>query len=118
MEILRFSIAALLIVVGLFVLVVATLGLFRLRYVLNRVHASAKCETLGTMLVLLGLCVLLGFTFTSLKLGALIIFLWLTTPVALFMVARAEVQTNPRLHEEVDTLVVSQQKETLQEGEK
>jgi multicomponent Na+:H+ antiporter subunit G len=115
MEILRFSFAALFILVGLFVLGVATLGLFRLNYVLNRVHASAKCETLGTMLVLFGLCIVLGFTFASLKVGALIIFLWLTNPVALFMIGRAEAQTNPRLHEEIDILDISSQKDLSQE---
>jgi multicomponent Na+:H+ antiporter subunit G len=114
-EIIRFSFAALFILTGLFVLAVATLGLFRLHYVLNRVHASAKCETLGTMLVLVGLCVLMGLSFTTLKIAALIIFLWLTNPVALFMVGRAEVQTNPRLHEEVDILVVPSQKDPQQE---
>ena len=111
MEIIRFSFAALLVLTGLFVLAVATLGLYRLHYVLNRIHASAKCETLGTMLVLLGVCVLLGFSFTTLKVVALTVFLWLTNPVALFMVGRAEVQTNPRLHEEVDILVVPTKKE-------
>jgi len=110
MEILRFSLAALLMACGLFVLAVATLGLFRLNYVLNRVHASAKCETLGTMLILLGVCVLLGFSLSTLKIVALIVFLWLTNPVALYMIGRAEVQTNPRLHEEADILIVPPRK--------
>ena len=114
MEIIRFSLAALFILSGLFILAVATLGLFRLNYVLNRVHASAKCETLGTMLVLLGLCVILGFSFSALKIIALIVFLWITNPVALFLVGRAEVQTNPRLHDEVDILIVTPQKDRLE----
>ena len=118
MEILRFTVAALFIGVGLFILVVATLGLFRLNYILNRVHAASKCETLGTMLVLAGLSIILGFNFMSLKIWLLIIFLWLTNPVAIFMVGRAEVQTNPRLHEEVEIVEVSQQKKTKEEGEK
>jgi multicomponent Na+:H+ antiporter subunit G len=87
-----------------------------LHYVLNRVHASAKCETLGTMLVLLGLCVIMGLSFATFKIVALIVFLWITNPVALFMVGRAEVQTNPRLHEEVDILVVPTQKDGEEEG--
>jgi len=110
MEILRICCAALFIFSGLFVLAVATLGLFRLHYVLNRVHASAKCETLGTMLLLIGLCIIMGLSFTTLKIVALIVFLWLSNPVALFMVGRAEVQTNPRLHEEVDILIVPTKK--------
>jgi len=98
--------AALFILSGVFVLIVATLGLYRLHYVLNRIHASAKCDTLGTMLILIGVCILTGFTFTTLKVAALVVFLWLSNPAALFMIGRAEVLTNPHLNDEVDILVV------------
>ena len=41
----RFALSAVLTVFGLFVLVTATLGLFRFRYVLNRIHATALADT-------------------------------------------------------------------------
>jgi len=104
MEIIRFSVAALLFGFGLFIFGVATLGLYRLGYVLNRVHASAKCDTLGSLLILLSLCVILGIGFTTLKLILLIVFIWLTNPVAVHMVGRAEVLTNPFLREEMEVV--------------
>jgi multicomponent Na+:H+ antiporter subunit G len=117
LEIFRFTVAALLMTGGIFILAVATLGLFRLKYVLNRVHATAKCDTMGAMLILLGVCVILGFSFATLKIIALIVFLWLTNPVAFFMVGRAEVLTNPRLHEEVDILIVPSKENEKEEAE-
>ena len=39
------------IVLGVFVLCVATFGIFRFEYALNRIHVAAKCDTLGSMLI-------------------------------------------------------------------
>jgi len=104
MEIFKFSVAVLLFASGLFILGIATIGLYRLRYVLNRIHASAKCDTLGALFILLALCIVTGFTFTTLKLLMLIVFVWLTNPVSVHMVGRAEVLTNPNLREEMEVI--------------
>ncbi|MBQ9564969.1 MAG: monovalent cation/H(+) antiporter subunit G [Synergistaceae bacterium] len=100
----RFSIAAFLILSGLFVLGVATVGIFRFSTMLNRVHVAAKCDTLGALLALSGLMVLSGLTLFSLKLLLVILFLWLSNPVASHLVARAEVQTNHDLDRFCDRL--------------
>ena len=70
----RLSISALLIILGLFVLGVATFGIFRFDYVMNRLHVAAKTDTLGAMLVLTGLMVADGLSFISFKLLRIIIF--------------------------------------------
>lgn len=93
----RIIIAAVLIVCGLFVLGIATIGIFRFSTMLNRIHVAAKCDTLGALLVLSGLMVLSGWNVFSLKLLLVIMFLWLCNPVASHLVARAEVRTNPGL---------------------
>lgn len=100
----RLVIAAVLILGGLFVLGIATLGIFRFESVLNRIHVAAKCDTLGALLVLVGLTVLSGPGAFSLKLTLVIAFLWLTNPVASHLVARAEVATNERIGETCDIL--------------
>ncbi|MBQ4430443.1 MAG: monovalent cation/H(+) antiporter subunit G, partial [Synergistaceae bacterium] len=64
---------------------------------LNRIHVAAKCDTLGALLVLSGLIVLSGWSVFSLKMGLVIVFLWLCNPAASHLVARAEVRTNPEL---------------------
>ena len=102
MEIIRFVLAAIFLISGLFVLAVATIGLFRLKGALNRLHAAAKCDTLGALLVLTSMAILTGFNFTSLKLLILIIFIWVTNPVSVFMIGRAEVLTNPDVENECE----------------
>lgn len=104
MEMIRFIVAAIFMVLGLFVLGVATMGLFRFNYVLNRIHASAKCDTLGSMLVLISLAILSGNVYTIIKISVVIMFIWLTNPVAAHMIGNAEVQTNPYLENECEVV--------------
>lgn len=107
MEIFRFVLAAIFIVSGLLLFGIATMGLYRLKYILNRVHASAKCDTLAGVLVLTGICIITGLSFTTLKIIAIAAFIWLTNPVSVFMISRAEVNTNPKLKDEVRFLDIS-----------
>ncbi|MBQ7169516.1 MAG: monovalent cation/H(+) antiporter subunit G [Synergistaceae bacterium] len=93
----RVIVAGVLMFAGLFVLSVATVGIFRFSTMLNRIHVAAKCDTLGALLMLSGLIVLSGWNVFSLKLGLVIVFLWLCNPAASHLVARAEVKTNPEL---------------------
>jgi len=82
---------------GLFVLGIATYGIFRFKYVLNRIHVAAKCDTLGAILFLSGLAVCSGVSWITLKLILIVIFLWLSNPVANHLVAKTELMTNPKL---------------------
>ena len=106
LDVIRLILAAIFLFSGLFTLGIATLGLFRLNNVLNRLHAAAKCDTLGALLVLISLAIIAGPSFTALKCIILIIFIWLTNPVSAFMIARAEVLTNPKIEEECDVTEV------------
>ncbi len=99
LEWIRFGVAALLVVSGLFVLGIATLGLYRLDYVLTRIHAAAKSDTLGIMLILLGLIVCGVPLFSGLKLGLVIAFMWLANPVSNHLIVRLEVLTNDNIKE-------------------
>ena len=104
MVIIRFTLVALFLLSGLFVMGVATLGLFRLHYVLNRIHAASKCDALGITLILISVAIHMGTYFTTLKLFFLAVFIWLTNPVAAHMIGRAEVLTNPYLEDECEVV--------------
>ena len=56
-EMLRFILCALLMLLGLIFEISAVVGVFRFRYVLNRMHAAAMGDTMGVFLMLLGLAV-------------------------------------------------------------
>ncbi|MDD2954819.1 MAG: monovalent cation/H(+) antiporter subunit G [Oscillospiraceae bacterium] len=100
----RILIAAALIAVGLFVYIVSTIGIFRFKYVLNRMHVAAQGDTLGALSILLGLIVLCGFSFHSLKMLLIIIFLWLASPVASHIIAKAETMTCRHLDKEYEVI--------------
>lgn len=108
---LQIVIAGILILSGLFVLGIATVGIFRFSTMLNRIHVAAKCDTLGALLVLSGLMVLSGFNIVSLKLLLVIIFLWLCNPAASHLVARSEVKTNQDLDRICDFIDKTQTQE-------
>ena len=114
----RFALSAVLTVFGLFVLVTATLGLFRFHYVLNRIHATARADTLAVLTILAGLALAWGFTPVTLKLLAVVAFLWLTSPVASHLIGRLEVTVNDKLPQEMqveDSRFVAIEKEADQE---
>ena len=94
LEWIRFVLCAALIISGLAVMCLGVIGVYRFKYVLNRMHAAAMNDTMGIGLVMLGLIVMSGFTFTSLKLLLVIIMLWLSSPVSSHLIGRLEITTN------------------------
>ena len=93
-EWIRFVLSAALVITGLIVMCLGVIGVYRFKYVLNRMHAAAMNDTMGIALVMLGLIVMSGFTFTSLKLLLVILMLWLSSPVSSHLIGRLEVTTN------------------------
>ena len=92
-------IGCVMILAGLIILISSVIGVYRFRYVLNRMHAAAMGDTLGILLVLGGLAVMSGLTPLSLKLVLTIAMLWLTSPVSSHLIGRLEVLTNEKKDE-------------------
>ena len=87
MEWLRFIIAAVCILAGVFIAVSAAIGVFKFKECLARMHAAAMGDTMAVGLILFGLILLFGLSFTSAKLALIIIFLWLASPVSSHLIA-------------------------------
>ncbi|MBQ2955892.1 MAG: monovalent cation/H(+) antiporter subunit G [Clostridia bacterium] len=102
LEWIRFIISAALILSGLVVMCLGVIGVFRFKYVLNRMHAAAMNDTMGIGLVMLGLIVMSGFTFTSLKLLLVILLLWMSSPVSSHLIGRLEITTNEDISREME----------------
>ena len=100
----RFTLAALLMIAGLLTMFATIIGLFRFHYVLNRIHAAAKCDTFGVLLIFSSLMVIFGWDIASLKLILIIVFLWIANPVSAHLIARLEVATNPKFTEECEVI--------------
>lgn len=87
----RFVIAMILIILGMFVFFVATLGIYRFKSPLNRIHIAAKCDTLGTILTLSGLIIISGASFMTLKVILVLAFMWATGPVASHLLGNTQI---------------------------
>lgn len=74
---------------GSFFFLVGVLGLLRMPDIFSRIHTTTKGDTLGIGLILMGLMILSGWTLSSLKLLIILILVWLTTPTAAHLIAKA-----------------------------
>ena len=99
LEWIRFLAGAVCMAAGLVFYLIQFIGVFRFKYVLNRMHAAAIGDTLGCGLMLLGAVVFNGFTFPSVKILFLIVFLWMTSPVAAHMVVKLEVLSREKMED-------------------
>ncbi|MBR7081145.1 MAG: monovalent cation/H(+) antiporter subunit G [Oscillospiraceae bacterium] len=102
MEMFKLIAGAVFIAIGLFIFGVATLGLFRFSYVLNRVHVAAKCDSLAALFVCIGLMFFSTGAGAIIKLLVIAAFIWLTNPVASHLVCKIEVETNENLENECE----------------
>lgn len=94
LEWIRFFAGTALLLMGVTIFVFEMIGVFRFRYVLNRMQAAAMGDTLGIGCAIIGLIIFNGINLTSLKLLFVIVFLWFSSPVASHLIARLEVTTD------------------------
>jgi multicomponent Na+:H+ antiporter subunit G len=74
---------------GLFFLLVGSIGVVRLPDFFSRIHATGKSDTLGIMLSLGGLALFEGLTLDGVKLLLAIVFIGLTSPVGTHALVKA-----------------------------
>ncbi len=97
----REVIAAIFIIIGLIVFLLSIFGIFRFKYVLNRMHAAALGDTLGLGSIVVGLMILSVNFFAAAKFLLIILFFWLSGPIATHSIAKVEVLTNKNYEERV-----------------
>lgn len=95
--IVRIIIGVTFIIAGLFVFLFELYGIFRMKYVLNRMHSAAMGDTLGLLFALLGLMVLSGWNYTTLKLLLVIVFFWLSSPVSSHLLSKLVLRTDDKV---------------------
>lgn len=82
-----------LIVVGLFFLVAAAVGMVRFPDVFSRAHAVALTDSLGAFFLLTGLAVYHGFNTNTLRILVVLALLYLVNPVISHATVRAALRT-------------------------
>ena len=86
-----FGISNLLIVLGLLVSLSSVFGMYRFRFVINRMHATAMNDTLGILFVLTGLMIQSGISYATVKMLMIVIFFWFASPVSGHLISKMQV---------------------------
>jgi len=87
MDSLFFILSGISLAIGVVALLIGSLGLLRLPDVYSRIHAVGMIDTAGAGFILLGMLFYAGFSIASVKLAAIGIFLFFTSPIATDAVA-------------------------------
>ena len=82
-------ITIILLILGALFILLASIGLIRMPDIYMRMHATTKAPTLGMMLILASLCIYFASILTIVKSILIIIFIFLTIPVATHMIGRS-----------------------------
>ena len=116
LEWIRFLIGFAFLLGGLIIFTIELIGVFRFRYVLNRMHAAVRLATLGLFFSVMGLIVAKGFTLedgsfdiTSIKLACIVLFLWLTSPVSSHVISKLIYMTDSNTDKETVEIDVNEQ---------
>ncbi len=88
-----------LITIGILFDIFGCIGLVRFPDVYNRLQASTKCATLGTILVLVGTAVISGFGPTAAKAVICAVFILITSPTAAHAIAKGAYASGVQLWE-------------------
>jgi len=88
-----------LIIIGILFDIFGCIGLVRFPDVYNRLQASTKCVTLGTILLLIGVAVISGFGSTSAKAIICAVFILITSPTAAHAIAKGAYASGVKLWE-------------------
>lgn len=100
----RFWLTAVLMLGGLFLLVTGVLGQYRLKYVLNRMHAASMGDSLGLLMIAAGLCVSCNDGWTIAKFLLTAFFIWITSPTGSHLIARLEMTVNEHPETEMEMI--------------
>lgn len=82
-------ILTILILTGALFILVAAIGLVRLPDLLTRIHAATKATSFGLLFILAGLAIHFGSWVIIIKSLLLVIFIYLTAPLAASVIARS-----------------------------
>lgn len=98
-ETLRFWLSAVLIGFGILCDFFAIFGVYKFRFVMNRMHCAAIIDTLGMAGIVVGLMVAGASMEYFPKLLAVILILWVGSPIASHLVGRLEITTDDEIGE-------------------
>lgn len=109
-EWIRFILTAVFLLFGMSIFFLEIFGVFRFKYVLNRMQIAATGDTLGIGLCLVGLMIANGWNAATAKIALVVVFLWCASPVSSHMIARLQMSTDKRILDHCRVIVIKNAK--------
>ena len=100
MNIVRIIVATVCLVCGSITTLISILGVFRFRFVLNRMHCAAIIDSIGFLLIIVGLMFIGGMAYVP-KLLLVLFIQWIGSPIASHLVARLEIEVDSEVKEHI-----------------
>lgn len=108
-----FALVAFFVLASLFMIFCGILGVYKYKYVLNRMNAAALIDTLALLLMNIGLAIATiyryastgefssGTVLTVFKIFLIVVVMWLTSPISGHLISKLEYVTNEKIEEEI-----------------
>jgi multicomponent Na+:H+ antiporter subunit G len=87
---------------GCFFILVGALGLIRMPDVFTRLHAGGVMDTMGAGMILAALMFQTGFSLVTVKLVLVLVFVWFSSPISTYALARAALKSGEEPHWDED----------------
>lgn len=84
----RNIISIILLGIGSFFFIIGFIGLNRFKDTFTRLHATTKCDTLGSGSIILAIILYQGLDFTSLKLVLILVFVFISNPTTAHVISK------------------------------
>ena len=105
MEWVRFIVAAVFLIAAAVMEIISVFGIFKFKFVMNRMHAAAIGDTMALLLASVGLIIIKGISWFSIKMIIVVGFLWLASSISSHVIMRMEYTIDePGVREECEVL--------------
>lgn len=102
---------------GVVIFLVEIFGMYRFRFVLNRMQIAATGDTLGLGLCLIGLMIANGANAASAKMFLVLLFFWIASPVSSHVLSRMEYTTDEHIEEHLRIVTLEEVEREMREEE-
>lgn len=117
LEWIRFILSLSFLIGGIVIFLVEIFGMYRFRFVLNRMQIAATGDTLGLGLCLIGLMIANGANAASAKMFLVLLFFWIASPVSSHVLSRMEYTTDEHVEEHLRIVTLEEVEREMKEEE-
>lgn len=117
LEWIRFILSVVFLLGGVVIFLVEIFGMYRFRFVLNRMQIAATGDTLGLGLCLIGLMIANGANFTTAKMLLVLLFFWIASPVSSHVLSRMEYTTDEHITDHLRIVTLEEVEKEMREEE-